>query len=488
MSLPTVAVIGMAVMGRNLALNLADRGHHTAIHNRNRAKADAVIAELTPGRRVTAYDTVAELCAGLARPRRIILMVQAGAAVDAVIDQLLPHLEPGDVVIDGGNSHHTDTRARLDRLADNGVLFVGAGISGGEEGARHGPSIMPGGAPDARSLVDELLRSIAARAESDDEPCCSWIGPGGSGHFVKMVHNGIEYGDMQVLAEAHAALNALGLSYEAQSEAFARWNHGRLRSYLIEITADILATADDDGVHLLDVILDAAGQKGTGRWTVNAAMEVARPATLVAEAVAARMVSADTDLRRAASAAFATGSSGGFGACGGPVITDLDLDDVEAAIHAAKLISYAQGFEVIDAASARWSWDLDAAAIARLWRGGCIIRARFLDDLAVALAARPDASGSVLLEPGFARELRESTPGLRRTVLAMTSAGLAAPALSSALAYFDGIRCARSTANLIQAQRDYFGAHTYERVDRPRGEFFHTDWATSATPPETAAR
>ncbi len=482
MSLPTVAVIGMAVMGRNLALNLADRGHHTAIYNRSRAKTDAVMAELSPGQEVTAYDTVTGLVAGMARPRRLILMVQAGPAVDAVIDDLLPHLDVGDVVIDGGNSHHADTAARLERLGRHGVRFVGAGISGGEEGARHGPSIMPGGDPEARPLVDELLRSIAARADGDGEPCCSWIGAGGSGHFVKMIHNGIEYGDMQVLAEAHAALNALGLSYTDQAAAFARWNEGRLQSYLVEITADILAATDEAGDHLLDHILDAAGQKGTGRWTVNAAMEVARPAMLVAEAVGARMVSADTDLRQAASAVFADDAE-----LGPPTaLAEVSLDDVEDAVHAAKLISYAQGFEVIDAASIHWSWDLDAAAIARLWRGGCIIRARFLDDLAAALAARPDATGSVLLEPGFAQQLRRSTPGLRRTVLALTAAGLAAPALSSALSYFDGIRRARSTANLIQAQRDYFGAHTYERVDRPRGEFFHTDWASSPTPPESA--
>ncbi len=464
-----VGLIGLAVMGQNLVLNLADHGYSVAVYNRTQAATDDFLARTGPDQDVRGTTSLAELVQALERPRRIILLVKAGAVVDAVLDDLVPLLDADDIVIDGGNSLYTDTDRRLATLEQQGIRYIGSGVSGGEEGARHGPSIMPGGSPDAWPFVREMLQSIAATAgPGDDEPCCDWIGPVGSGHYVKMIHNGIEYGDMQVLAEAYAVLAATGRTPAEMSAIFAQWNEGRLRSYLVEITAEILAATDDDGTPMIDVILDAAGQKGTGKWTVISAMELGQPMMLVAEAVGARMVSSFVDTR-AKAASLLTGPDPSLDGA-------LTADDIADAVYAAKLVSYAQGFMVLADASATHEWGLDLASIARLWRAGCIIRAAFLDDIARAFENDPGLE-NLLFDPVFTDAMNAASDGLRRTVLAGAAAGVPMPALASALTFYDGIRTARGSANLIQAQRDYFGAHTYERVDRPRGEWFHTDWA-----------
>ena len=455
-------------MGQNLVLNLADNGYSVAVYNRTTATTDAFAATASDAQDVRPAHTVADFVAAIAAPRRIVLLVQAGPAVDAVIDELLPHLDGGDVVIDGGNSLHVDTAARVERLREHDVHFVGAGVSGGEEGARHGPAIMPGGSAEAWPLISELLQDISAMAgPGGADPCCQWIGPGGSGHYVKMIHNGIEYGDMQVLAESVSLLAALGRTAAEMAEVFAIWNEGRLASYLVEITADVLAATDDDGRPMIDVILDAAGQKGTGRWTVVSAMELGQPMLLVTEAVGARMLSAMVDGRAAASSVLS-------GPTDAPLVGAVEAD-IEDAVYAAKLISYAQGFMVLAEASRQYNWDLDLGSIVKIWRGGCIIRAAFLDDIVAAFERDPEQR-NLLLDPFFSNALSVAEGGLRRTVVAAAAAGVAVPAMASALSFYDGIRTARGSAALIQAQRDYFGAHTYERVDRPRGEWFHTDW------------
>ena len=461
-----IGVVGLAVMGQNLALNIADHGYSVAVHNRSPQRMVDLMERARAEHDVRAAETLEDLVVGVERPRKIILMVQAGAAVDNTIDQLAPLLDAGDVIIDGGNSYWEDTVRRGEGLAERFVHFVGAGVSGGEEGARFGPSIMPGGHPAAWPLIQPVLEAIAAKAgPNDDEPCTSWMGSGGAGHFVKMIHNGIEYGDMQVLAEASALLSGSGLAPAAQAKLFTGWNAGRLQSFLVEITAEILERTDTDGRPMVDVILDAAGQKGTGKWTVNSAMELGQPMMLVTEAVGARMVSSFVDLRAEVSEAYPDQLEA----------VAVDPSDIEAAIHAAKIISYAQGFMVLQSASDDHGWDLDLAAVARLWRGGCIIRAAFLDDMAAAFEEVADRN--LLLADHFRGELAGAIPGLRTVVSAAIASGVAVPAMASALTFFDGIRRRRGTAALIQAQRDYFGAHTYERVDRPRGEFFHTDWA-----------
>jgi 6-phosphogluconate dehydrogenase len=394
-------------------------------------------------------------------------MVKAGAPVDAVLDDLIPLLDPGDVVIDGGNSHFEDTERRVVRLEGEGLLFVGAGISGGEEGARPGPSIMPGGSAGAWPIVGEILQAIAARA-ADGRPCSDWIGPGGSGHFVKMVHNGIEYGDMQLLAEVYDLMHrGLGMDHEAMASVFTGWNAGRLESYLVEITADILAH-QEDGVPTLETILDAAGQKGTGRWTVESGLGLGMPVTLIAEAVFARAISALYDERQQAAAVLG-------GATARIADNELTLTDLENALYASKVVSYAQGFMLLGAMSYERDWNVDLGSVAAIWRAGCIIRAAFLEDIRAAYAVDPDLE-TLLLAPVFADAITESQGGWRRAVRAAAGSGIPAPASSSALAFFDAVRSARLPANLIQAQRDYFGAHTYERVDRPRGKFFHTNW------------
>jgi len=451
-------------MGANLALNLADSGNRVTVYNRTTSVTDALMVGEGVGKDMVAVATLEEMVSTLKTPRIVLLMVKAGPPVDYVIEDLAPLLEPGDIVIDGGNSLFSETERRYRALSEQGIRFIGAGVSGGEEGARHGPSIMPGGDPSAWPVVEPILKGIAAIAP-DGAPCCEWIGEGGAGHFVKMVHNGIEYGDMQVIAEAYDLMRrGLGMAPAEIGEVFARWNEGRLRSYLIEITSKILA-AVEDGEPLIDKILDAAGQKGTGKWTVIASMETAEPTTLVAEAVYARVVSSDPERRQRAAAIYDE-----------PVGSlELVVDDIESALYASKIISYAQGFRLMQAASNESAWDLDMGTIASIWRAGCIIRADFLDDITAAYGGASDLSD--LTEAGFfIQALGEVVPSWRKVVSAAITAGIPAPAYSSALAYFDGMRSRRLPASLIQAQRDYFGAHTFERTDRPRGDFFHHDW------------
>ncbi|WP_249621057.1 decarboxylating NADP(+)-dependent phosphogluconate dehydrogenase [Desulfuromonas sp. CSMB_57] len=467
-----MGVIGLAVMGQNLALNIQEQGFQVAVYNRTTARTEDFIQGPAAGSGIRACHSLEELVAALQRPRRILLMVQAGKAVDGVLEQLAPLLEPGDILIDGGNSHFRHTERRAATLQASDLLWVGCGISGGEEGARRGPSLMPGGAAEAWPALRPVFEAIAAKV--DGQPCCRWIGPGGAGHFVKMVHNGIEYGDMQLIAEAyHLLRDVLQLNVAELGEVFARWNEGPLQSFLIEITARIMAVADDDGLPLIDKILDAAGTKGTGQWTVTAALELGVPLTLIAEAVQARMLSAHIDSRRTAAQHLVSVRPARV----------LDRRQVMAWVHdalyAAKIVSYAQGFQLLQEASRAYDWSLDLAGIARIWRGGCIIRSRFLDDLAAAYDSDPQLD-SPLPTPFFAEALLQAEQGWRQAVRLGIDQHLPLPATGAALTFFDGYRCARLPANLIQAQRDYFGAHTYERVDRPRGRFFHSDWTAQA--------
>ncbi|REK21477.1 MAG: phosphogluconate dehydrogenase (NADP(+)-dependent, decarboxylating) [Actinobacteria bacterium] len=460
-----IGVIGLGVMGANLALNLADSGQTVAVYNRTPSTTMDFMAGEAVDKDIMSSVSLEELVDCLERPRRILLMIPAGNPVDTVIEDLVPLLEPGDIIMDGGNSLYTDTDRRTSSLTDLGLRYLGIGFSGGEEGARHGPSIMPGGSPDAWAVVEDMLKGIAALAP-DGEPCCEWVGPGGAGHFVKMVHNGIEYGDMQVIAEAYDLMRrGMSMGPTEIGEVFARWDEGRLDSYLIEITAAILAESEG-GEPMIDKILDAAGQKGTGKWTVIASMELAEPTTLVSEAVYARIVSSDPDLRKTLAGVFSepTGE-----------ISDVHVDDIESALYASKIISYAQGFRLMSRASKEFGWDLDMASIASLWRAGCIIRAEFLGDIMRAFEAEPDMEDLTTAD-FFKSALKEAIDPWRNVVAASVAAGLPVPAYASALTYFDGMRSERLPASLIQAQRDYFGAHTFERVDEPRGEFFHHDW------------
>ena len=459
-----IGVVGLGVMGANLALNLADAGNRVTVYNRTASVTDEFMEGEAADKDMVAATSMGEVVASLKAPRVILVMVTAGKPVDAVIEGLAPLLDEGDIIIDGGNSLFTDTARRYESLAQRGIRFVGMGVSGGEEGARYGPSIMPGGDPAAWPIVEDMLKGIAAKAD-DGAPCCEWIGEGGAGHFVKMVHNGIEYGDMQVIAEAYDLMcRGLSLEPEPIADVFAGWNNGHLRSFLIEITAEILRTTED-GEPIVDKILDAAGQKGTGKWTVIASMESGEPTTLVAEAVYARVVSSDPARRET--------SAGVFDEPVGSI--DVAIDDIESSLYASKIISYAQGFRLMQTASAEHSWDLDLGTIASIWREGCIIRADFLADITTAYASTPDLVDLTDAD-FFIDALKEAVPGWRRVVSAAITAGIPAPAYSSALAYFDGMRSRRLPANLIQAQRDYFGAHTFERVDHPRGEFFHHEW------------
>jgi 6-phosphogluconate dehydrogenase len=463
-----IGLIGLAVMGQNLAMNIADHGFSVAVHNRTPERTEQFLSGPASGMSITGASGPSELAAALSRPRRIILMVKAGAAVDAVIEGLLPHLDPGDVIIDGGNSFFEDTTRRTAALEERGLLFIGTGISGGEEGARNGPSIMPGGSAAAWPLVSEILQSIAAKV-ADGTPCCDWVGPDGAGHYVKMIHNGIEYGDIQLLAEAYDIMrNGLGMTYDEMAETFASWNAGRLESYLVEITAEVMRFRQD-GEPLLEMILDAAGQKGTGRWTVESGLEFGMPISLIAEAVFARAASALKEERVEASSNL-SGPNPQIDADRSEVLTDL-----EAALYASKIVSYAQGFMLMRAASHEHRWNLDFGSISLLWREGCIIRAAFLERIRDAYATQPDLS-NLLLDQGFGNAVEAAQAGWRRTVARAVTAGIPVPAYSSALSFFDSYRTARLPANLIQALRDYFGAHTYERTDTPRGEWFHTDW------------
>jgi 6-phosphogluconate dehydrogenase len=464
-----IGLIGLAVMGQNLVLNMNDHGFTVAVYNRTTARVDEFLANEAKGTRVVGARSLEELVGHLKRPRRVMLLVKAGPPVDEFIARLVPLLEPGDIVIDGGNSNYHDSIRRAAALEAKGLLFVGTGVSGGEEGARHGPSLMPGGSPAAWPHIQPIFQAIAAKVEGG-VPCCDWVGENGAGHYVKMVHNGIEYGDMQLIAESyHLLTEGAGLSADEAQAVFAGWNRGPLESYLIEITADILAHRDEDGAPLVDRILDAAGQKGTGKWTVVSALDLGMPVTLIAEAVFARCLSALKE-ERVAAARLLPGPAGRI---------DRDratwVEDVRQALYASKIVSYAQGYVLFREAAREHGWTLNYGGIALMWRGGCIIRSRFLGKIKEAFDRAPTLP-SLFLDGFFREALDGAQAAWRRVVASAVLAGIPAPAFASALAFYDGYRRARLPASLIQAQRDYFGAHTYERVDRPRGQFFHTNW------------
>jgi len=464
-----IGLIGLAVMGQNLVLNMNDHGFKIAVYNRTTARVDEFLNGPAKNTQVIGCHSLQQLVDTLESPKRIMLMVKAGEVVDIYIEKLLPLLSEGDIIIDGGNSLFTDTNRRTQYLREKGILFIGAGVSGGEEGARHGPSIMPGGNKDAWPAVKPIFQAISAKV--DGEPCCHWVGENGAGHYVKMVHNGIEYGDMQLICEAYQLMReGLGLSIDDIQKTFAEWNKGALDSYLVEITANILAYKDENGHPLVDSILDTAGQKGTGKWTGINALDLGIPLTLIAEAVFARCLSAQKDERVYAASVLPKQPAAAFA---GDVETAVAT--IHDALYASKIISYAQGFQLMREAAKEYQWALNYGEIALMWRGGCIIRSRFLGDIKAAYAADPELS-NLLLADFFADAMRAADAGWRKAVILAIELNVPTPAFSSALAYFDGYRSERLPANLLQAQRDYFGAHSYERIDRPRGEFFHTDW------------
>jgi 6-phosphogluconate dehydrogenase len=465
-----IGLIGLAVMGQNLVLNMNDHGYKVAVFNRTVSKVDDFLADEAKGTKVVGAHSVEELAALLKRPRRIMLMVKAGDTVDQMIDHVLPHLEAGDIVIDGGNSLFTDTTRRTKYLAGKGILFIGTGVSGGEEGARFGPSIMPGGNPAAWPHVKEIFQAIAAKVE-DGTPCCDWVGEEGAGHYVKMVHNGIEYGDMQLICEAYDLLQrGLGLTADELHEVFTAWNQGELDSYLIEISSHIFAKKDEDGEPLVNKILDTAGQKGTGKWTVFSSLDLGQPVTLIGESVFARCLSALKAERVEASKILE-----------GPAAKIVDgdraefIENVRRALYCSKIVSYAQGYMLLRAAAKENGWNLNMGGIALMWRGGCIIRSRFLGKIKEAFD-KDKGIENLLLDSFFYGALNQYQASWRKALVRAVEMGVPTPAFSTALAFFDGYRTARLPANLLQAQRDYFGAHTYERTDKPRGEFFHTNW------------
>ncbi len=465
-----IAIVGLAVMGENLALNIESRGYTVTVFNRTLSKVDGFVNGRGKGLKFVAAHSPEEVVASLKRPRRVMLMVKAGSPVDDTIAEFAPLLEPGDILIDGGNTHFPDTTRRARALKEKGILYVGTGVSGGEEGALKGPSIMPGGDAEAWPAVKEILQSIAAKVE-DGTPCCDWVGPEGAGHFVKMVHNGIEYGDMQLIGEAYWLMkNLLGLDAKALHEVFARWNKGVLDSYLIEITRDIFGFNDPEtGQPLVELILDKAGQKGTGKWTVSTALDFGVPLTLIGEAVFSRCLSAQKDERVAAAPQLA-GPRATFRGD-----TETLIDDIEQALYASKIISYAQGYALMDAMTRESGWQINKGGVALMWRGGCIIRSAFLGKIKEAFDKNPNLP-NLMLAPYFQDALARAQDSWRRVCAAAAINGVPVPAMSSALAYYDGYRSANLPANLLQAQRDYFGAHTYERTDRPRGQFFHNNW------------
>ena len=474
-----LGLIGLAVMGENLALNMESKGLSVAVYNRTLDRVQAFVAGRARDKNIIPAYSLEELVTSLKSPRKVMLMVKAGQPVDDVLGRLLPLLEPGDIIIDGGNSHFADTRRRLTVVEEKGLLYVGTGVSGGEEGALHGPSLMPGGSPAAWPQIRPIFQAIAAKVDNGT-PCADWVGPDGSGHFVKMVHNGIEYGDLQLICEAyHLMKDLLGLDNATMAQVFQEWNAGELNSYLIEITGEILAYKDEDGAPLVDKILDTAGQKGTGKWTVAAALDEGVPLTLIAEAVMARSLSALKEEREAA-AKVLTGPQPQFNGDRQDFV-----EDIRRALYAAKIVSYAQGYALMRAASETYGWNLNYGGIALLWRGGCIIRSAFLEEIKKAFDRNPELT-NLLVDPFFKSQLDRCQASWRRVCAAAISNGIPVPAFTSALSYYDGYRSARLPANLLQAQRDYFGAHTYERIDRPREEFFHTNWtgqggSTSAT-------
>ena len=465
-----IGLIGLAVMGQNLVLNMNDHGFKVAVFNRTVSKVDDFLANEAKGTQVVGGHSIEEFIGLLKRPRRVMLMVKAGDTVDQMIDHILPHLEAGDIVIDGGNSLFTDSNRRTKSLAEKGILFIGTGVSGGEEGARNGPSIMPGGNPEAWPHVKEIFQSIAAKVE-DGTPCCDWVGEDGAGHYVKMVHNGIEYGDMQLICEAYDLLQrGLGLTPDELHDVFTDWNKGELDSYLIEISSLIFAKKDEDGAPLLDKILDTAGQKGTGKWTVISALDTGQPVTLIGESVFARCLSALKDERVAASKILE-------GPGKQPSVGDRSsfIEDVRRALYCSKIISYAQGYMLLGAAAKENHWNLNMGGIALMWRGGCIIRSIFLGKIKEAFDKIPGLT-NLLLDSFFAGALNQYQASWRKALVHAIELGVPTPAFSTALAFFDGYRTGRLPQNLLQAQRDFFGAHTYERVDKPRGQFFHTNW------------
>lgn len=467
-----IGLIGLAVMGQNLVLNMNDHGYKVAVFNRTTIKVDAFLKGPAQGTQVVGTHTIQELVGTLKRPRKVMMMIRAGHSVDETIDELLPFLEKGDIIIDGGNSHYPDTERRFQTLKEKGILFLGAGISGGEDGARHGPSIMPGGHPEAWLEMKSLFQAIAARSEEGD-PCCDWVGEGGAGHYVKMVHNGIEYGDMQIICEAYHLLSSkIGLSADELSKVFKEWNQGQLNSYLVEITSQIFEYKEKDGTPLVEKILDVAGQKGTGKWTGISALDLGMPLTLIGEAVFARCLSALKDQRIKVSECF-KGPDKAFNGDKKQMIEDIRLG-----LYASKIISYVQGFMLMQAAAQEMKWNLNYGSIALMWRGGCIIRSRFLGEIKKAYDKNKHLE-SLLLDDFFKEEILKAEKGWRRVVAHAVEFGIPAPCFSTSLAFFDGYRCARLPANLLQAQRDFFGAHTYERVDQPRGKFFHTNWTGS---------
>lgn len=469
MSKADIGLIGLAVMGENLVLNMESHGYTVAVYNRTTQKVDDFINGRGKGKNIIGTHTVEELIENLKSPRKVMIMVKAGKPVDAVIDQLLPLLDKGDIIIDGGNSHFPDSIRRTKDLEEKGFLYIGTGVSGGEEGALKGPSIMPGGSPAAWEYVKPIFQSISAKVE-DGSPCCDWVGEGGAGHFVKMVHNGIEYGDMQLICEAYQIMKELlGMNYEEMHDVFKQWNEGELDSYLIEITRDILAYKDEDGQPLVEKILDTAGQKGTGKWTGIASLEIGVPLTLIGEAVYARTLSAQKEDRVEASKIL-SGPKPKFEGDKKQFIEQL-----RQALYASKLVSYAQGYVLMKHAAKEYGWHLNYGGIALMWRGGCIIRSVFLGKIKEAFDKNPDLN-NLLLDPFFKEKIENAQNAWRKVVSTAITNGIWIPAMSTAINYYDGYRTEKLPANLLQAQRDYFGAHTYERIDKPRGEFFHTNW------------
>lgn len=464
-----IGLIGLAVMGENLAMNMAAKGFAVAVYNRTTSRVDDFVSGRAEGKRIVGCHSLKELADQLEKPRKIFMMIQAGQAVDELIDQVIPYLEPGDILIDGGNSYFQDTIRRTAYVENKGLLYVGTGVSGGEEGALKGPSLMPGGSPDAWPHVKHIFQAISAKVE-DGVPCCEWVGENGAGHFVKMVHNGIEYGDMQLICETYQLLrDVLGMTADEMQEVFAAWNQTELESYLIEITRDILGYKSETGEVVLDQILDAAGQKGTGKWTAASALEEGVPLTLIGEAVFARCLSAMKEERVAASKEFPKPTKGFEGD------RKAFVEEIRQALFAAKIISYAQGFALMHAAAKTYGWKLNYGEIALMWRGGCIIRSTFLGKIKEAYDAKPELE-NLILDPYFKEILKKLVPAWRNVVAEAVLHGIAAPALTSALMYFDGYTTECLPANLLQAQRDYFGAHMYERTDAPRGRFFHSNW------------
>lgn len=463
-----IGLIGLAVMGQNLVLNINDHGYKVVVYNRTASKINEFLSNAAAGTNIQGSHSIKEFCTSLSRPRKIMLMIKAGEPIDSLIETLLPHLDTGDIIIDGGNSLFTDTERRCAYLAQKNIHYLGMGVSGGEEGARNGPSLMPGGHTAAWPLVNDIFKAIAAKVGSDS--CCEWIGTGGAGHYVKMVHNGIEYGDMQLICEAYQLLReGLGLNIDELEATFTQWQQGELDSYLIEITRDIFRIKDEDGTPLIDKILDTAGQKGTGKWTGINALEAGIPLTLIGEAVFARYLSA-LKQQRVKAATILRGPDAKF---------DGDIQKyiqyIHDALYASKIISYAQGFMLMTQTSNDNNWDLNYGNIALVWRGGCIIRSRFLNNIKEAYE-KNNQLDNLLLDEFFQQAIKRTQSGWRKSIQLAIELGIPTPAFSSALAFFDGYRSARVPANLLQAQRDYFGAHTYERIDRERGQFFHTQW------------